>query len=194
MRPRFALRVAFPVHAGLFGDDAQAIGRFDHGGTAGAMPPAHEVAARVLHQLEREKVHPVRLRRAQSRPLVRRLLSPPVQLQVVAVDVEAGCRVPADRPYAQRNFARIQFVAADLQPAHYAIDVGMRRLPKLRHRQLTAQMHLRAAARHQFAILAQFEHFLPIRRRGLLPPRLRSRSWCAGSPPAPPVQPARSQP
>ena len=63
--PRRADGVGFTIHARLLHHEAQAVATFDLGRTAGTMAPANPIRAGLLHQIQRVKMQPVRLRIAQ---------------------------------------------------------------------------------------------------------------------------------
>ena len=100
-------------------------------------------------------MQPVRLRRAQSRPLVGGFLPPAVQFHVMAVDPESGLRVPTHRADAERRIARVHRFAAGVKRDGNVIKIGVIRLPQLRMIERAGQVQLRARARRNVAALAQ---------------------------------------
>src|SRR5205814_5357803 len=109
--PRGPARVGLAIEARLLDHDAELFACLDHPRARGAVAPAHPVSASFFHQIQREEVQPVRLRRAKARPFVGRFLPPAVQLQMLAVDVEPGLGVEANAVNAEWNLAPIDVLA-----------------------------------------------------------------------------------
>ena len=133
--PGRSVSVRLAVHARLVGDEPQPVAGGDAGRPARAMPPADEVGARLAHQAQRVGVEPVRLRRAQARPLVGRLLAPAAELQGAAVQEEPRLRVPAGAADAERHLDAVHLGARHPQRRHHAVEVRPIGRPRLRRPQ-----------------------------------------------------------
>src|ERR1043166_1285104 len=69
------------------------------------MAPAHKIAASVFHQPECVIMHPIRLGRAKAGPFARWFLSPPMQFQMMAVDIKTSLRIPTHITDSKWHFA-----------------------------------------------------------------------------------------
>ena len=163
--PRSADGVGFAVHARLVGNQSEFVAGLDHVRPASAMSPADEIAACVFHQLQRIKLQPIRLRRAETGPFLGWALAPAVEFQMMAVDPKAGFHIPMNGADAERNFGRVHGFIAQTHRTNDVVKIRIIRLPKLRVRdgegkfcgglRARRDFHGLAHRRHGFAVVIQ---------------------------------------
>src|SRR4051794_4387782 len=92
--PRCPTRIRFTLHTRLIDNDSQAIRGSDARRSGSTVPPADKIAARLLHQIQRVEVEPIRLSRSESGPLLGWLLPPALQLQGTPIHEQSALRIP----------------------------------------------------------------------------------------------------
>src|SRR6185369_17699405 len=98
------------------------------------MAPANEIAARLLHQVECEIMHPVGVSGSQAGPFAGWTLAPAMQLYMPVVEVKPGVDVPANRTDAERNLSGINHAPFNRQRANRLVKIRVAGLPELRMR------------------------------------------------------------